>query len=117
MQEDAISAKEELENAASLIEAAEELTLLSSDLVGRGIEIDSSTGSDSSSDSSSSSVDTPLHCAAGKKALYEEFVPPGLQYYKHSKSQRVHCAVAEASQTKCKLKLNANYRDRACHEF
>ncbi|CAK9111458.1 unnamed protein product [Durusdinium trenchii] len=112
MQEDAISAKEELENATGLIEAAEELTLLSSDLVGRGlIEIDSSTGSDSSSDTSSSSVDTPLHCAAGKKALYEEFVPPGLQYYKHSKSQRVHCALAEASQTKCKQKLNANYRD------
>lgn len=110
-EEDALSIKEEMETSTGLLAAAEELTLLSSDLVGKGlIEIDSSTGSDSSSSSSSSSIDVPLHCTAGKKPIYEEFVPPDLQYFKHCKSQRVHCANVDAPQTKCKLKLNSNYR-------
>lgn len=110
-QEDVQSTKEEIEHESGMHDAAEDLTLFPPSIVDLGmIEIASSSESESESSSSDSSSSEPLQKEPYSRPAYEELIPEGLSYYKHVKSQRVHCSETEASHTKCKLKLNNNYK-------
>lgn len=71
----------------------------------------------SEEDSTSSDSDATQDHPVGPENLYEEIVPEGWTYFKHLKSQRVHCVKDSEDRTLCKMAVNANYRelDRTLH--
>jgi hypothetical protein len=76
------------------------------------IEIDSSSGSESTSDSSEDEDSSSEHFANAMPApVFSETVPEGFAFYVHKKSKIMHRAKLHAVTTVCKITLNAKYTE------
>lgn len=74
------------------------------------IQIDSSSGSDSTSDSSESDSSSDEHfTSAIVQPAYTEHVPPGNDYVVRKKSKIMHSAQVGSNLTKCKTQTNSNF--------
>ena len=101
--------KEEQDLINSCEGQAEQISLFGAKLAGLGlIEIDSSSGSDSSDDSS---TDTDGEEAAVRLRAsgYKETVPDGFEFWKHRKSSIVHKVRSGSSTAACKVNLGQNF--------
>lgn len=93
-------------------EAIHEEFLFSPEVVQTGkVSLDSSSGSDSSSDSTTESSDqeTVAELVQHTKNVYQEHVPDGFEFYKHTKSSMLHCAKVGCAVFECKRALNNKY--------
>lgn len=107
--EDLLSVKDEAACEEQAASAADELSLFSAQLVSSGVvEIESSSGSDSSSTSDSYSSD---ECSPGpqKDVPFVEVVPEGFIYYKHKKSLIMHKCVLGENSMHCKTKVRGSF--------
>ena len=98
--------------------AAEHLTLFAVELVAaRVVEIDSSSGSDSSSSSYDSDSCSTEQLTRNQAVRYTESVPQGLDYCRHVKGGIVHRCESETKVSMCKLSMGRNFRmlDREFH--
>eukprot|EP00435_Cladocopium_sp_Y103_P046527 s625_g13.t1 len=102
------SVKEEMLSEQQIAAAADRLSLFDLKLVDQGVvELDSSSGSDSSSDSYSDSSDGPVVPVPDANA-YSERVPDGINYYKHRKSSIMHKVKPDAAVAACGAAVTAN---------
>ena len=112
--------KTEQDLARACVAASADLSFFDSELHLNGlIEIDSSSGSDSSTHSSSDSDDSSSDHfrSAVPRPAYTEHVPEGLCFHVHRKSKILHKAKVGHQNTMCKTKLNSNFfeTDRVLH--
>jgi hypothetical protein len=106
---DAESVKEELLDEAQIAAAADQVSLFDLSLVNQGvIELDSSSGSDSSSDTSSTSSDGPVVARPDLHAFTEE-VPDGVNFYRHRKSSIMHRVKCDGRIAACGAVMSSNF--------
>lgn len=87
---------------------AEDLSLLPLSVVSNGlIAIDSSSGSCTTESSSGDEEEALGAIRLGHH--YTEMVPEGFDFYKHSKSKRVHLTVQNERKSKCKMDMSGNF--------
>ena len=101
------SIKEEQDLPENLEKAAEEICLFGTEFASSGmVQIDSSSGSDSTSSSDDES-DTEIPVA--RENFYSEVAPDGKVFYKHKKSFIMHICDEDSAMTQCKVRLSRNF--------
>ena len=105
------SAKEELLDNEMVESAADRLTLYPVEVVAAGVvQIDSSSGSDSTS-SSYDSESSVSHVPAKEQSVrYTETIPQGVDFYRHAKNGIVHKCQLGSQVSSCKLNMSGNYK-------
>ena len=105
------SVKEEDLDQSTLEQAAAELTLFPIEVVAAGVvEIESSSGSDSSTTSTGSETSSSEEVVQAQGPQVVEFVPEGVDFYRHVKSGIVHSCKIGESVAGCKIQLGVNFK-------
>ena len=108
------SVKEEDLDQSTLEQAAAELTLFPIEVVAAGVvEIESSSGSDSSTTSTESETSSSEEVVQAQGPQVVEFVPEGVDFYRHVKSGLVHSCKIGESVASCIIQLGANFKKLA----
>ncbi|CAK9075613.1 unnamed protein product [Durusdinium trenchii] len=109
-EEDRLSAKEEMEEVQNYASFAGDLSLFGEEAVSKGyVQIESSSESEDTSDSVSSSNDDQERWREAD--AYQELVPEGETFHKHTKTSRLHRVKDNKSSTECGKKLSENFRE------
>ena len=109
--EDVASVKDEIIDEQAAAEAAGDISTLPLELVASGaIEIDSSSGSDSSYSSDSSDSDSSQHLVETPSIAFEEHVPESKDYYRHVKSGILHSCLLGAKTSACSAAMSSNFK-------